>query len=302
VEFLSGPYLLIVNPAARRAARMVSIARRVFESAGAAVEEVWTERSGHAAEIASARAGSVGAVVVLGGDGTLKEVAGALAHSGRPVGILPGGTGNLVARSLGIPMEADRAARVVLEGMTVATDLGLVRGQGTTPHWFAFSVSVGVDVRMLARTWPRAKRWFGPLAYATTALGEMLNFTTFRARVAIDDEALERDAAEVMIANIGSVLNDLLVLGPAIRSNDGRLDLCLYSPANARQAMGVLWRMARQRFDVPDRLLFRAGRVFRVDCDPGQLVQADGELVGTTPFDVEIDEGAVMFLVPRGRN
>ena len=127
MEFLSGPYLLIVNPAARRAARMVSIARRVFESAGAAVEEVWTERSGHAAEIASARAGSVGAVVVLGGDGTLKEVAGALAHSGRPVGILPGGTGNLVARSLGIPMEADRAARVVLEGMTVATDLGLVR-------------------------------------------------------------------------------------------------------------------------------------------------------------------------------
>ena len=302
MEFLSGPYLLIVNPAARRAARMVSIARRVFESAGAAVEEVWTERSGHAAEIASARAGSVGAVVVLGGDGTLKEVAGALAHSGRPVGILPGGTGNLVARSLGIPMEADRAARVVLEGMTAATDLGLVRGQGTTPHWFAFSVSVGVDVRMLARTWPRAKRWFGPLAYAATAFGETLDFTTFRARIAIDDEALERDAAEVMIANIGSVLNDLLVLGPGIRSNDGRLDLCLYSPANTRQAIGVLWRMARQRFDVPDRLLFRAGRVFRVDCDPAQLVQADGELVGTTPFDVEIDEGAVMFLVPRGRN
>ena len=60
--------------------------------------------------------------------------------------------------------------------------------------------------------------------------------------------------------------------------------------------------VARQRFDAPDRLFFRAGRVFRVDCDPPQLVQADGELVGTTPFDVEIDEGAVMFLVPRGRN
>jgi len=64
----------------------------------------------------------------------------------------------------------------------------------------------------------------------------------------------------------------------------------------------VLWRMARQRFDAPDRVLFRAGRVFRVDCDPPQLVQADGELVGMTPFDVEIDEGAAMFLVPRGRN
>ena len=281
---------------------MVSIARRVFESAGAAVEEVWTERSGHAAEIASARVEGVRAVVVLGGDGTLKEVAGALAHSGRPVGILPGGTGNLVARSLGIPMEADGAARVVLDGVSVASDLGRVRGHGTAPHWFAFSVSVGVDVRMLARTWSRAKRWFGPLAYATTALGQVVDFTTFRARITIDNEALERDAAEVMIANIGSVLNDLLVLGPGIRSDDGRLDLCLYAPANVRQAIGVLWRMVRQRFDAPDRLLFRAGRVFRVDCDPPQLVQADGELVGTTPFEVEIDEGAVMFLVPRGRN
>lgn len=303
MELLSdGPYLLIVNPAARRAARIVSIARRAFESAGAAVEEIWTERSGHAAEIASAHAGHVRAVIVLGGDGTLKEVAGALAHSGRPVGILPGGTGNLVARSLGIPMEAAGAVRVVLKGVPAPTDLGRVRGHGTAPHWFAFSASVGVDVRMLARTWPRAKRWFGPLAYATTALSEVIEFTTFRARVSIDDETLERDAAEVMIANIGSVLNDLLVLGPHIRSNDGRLDLCLYSPANSRQAIGVLWRMARQRFDAPDRLLFRAGRVFRVDCDPPQLVQADGELVGTTPFDVEIDEGAAMFLVPRGRN
>jgi diacylglycerol kinase family enzyme len=196
-------------------------------------------------------------------------------------------------------MEADGAARVVLEGVQAATDLGRVRGHGATPHWFAFSVSVGVDVRMLARTGSSAKRWFGPLAYATTVLGEVVDFTTFRARVTIDNEALERDAAEVMIANIGSVLNDLLVLGPGIRPNDGRLDLCLYSPANARQAIGVLWRLTRRRFDAPDRLLFRSGRVFRVDCDPPQLVQADGELVGTTPFDVEIDEGAAMFLVPK---
>ena len=299
MELLSGgSFLLIVNPAARRAARIVSIARGVLQSAGIAVEEVWTERSGHAAEIASARAGSVDRVVVLGGDGTLKEVAGALAHSGRPVGILPGGTGNLVARSLGIPMDARGAARVVLDGVPTATDLGCVRGHGASPHWFAFSVSVGVDVRMLARTWPRAKRWFGPLAYAVTAFGEAMDFTTFRARVRVDSEPLERDAAEVMIANIGSVLSDTLVLGPGIRANDGRLDLCLYSPANTREAIGVLWRMARKHFDAPDRLLFRAGCSFHVACDPPQDVQADGELVGTTPFDVEIDAGAALFLVP----
>lgn len=62
--------------------------------------------------------------------------------------------------------------------------------------------------------------------------------------------------------------------------------------------MGVLWRMARQHFDAPDRLLFRAGSTFHVECDPPQDVQADGELVGTTPFGVEIDAGAALFLIP----
>lgn len=302
MELLSGgPLLLIVNPAARRAARLVAAARGVFDAAHVAYEEVWTERSGHAAEVATARAGNVSTVVVLGGDGTLKEVAGALAHSGRAVGILPGGTGNLVARALGIPLDTARAARVVLNGVVRPIDLGCLRVAGEL-HWFAFSASVGVDVRMLARTRPRTKRWFGPLAYAATALGEILDFRTFRARVAVDGVPLERDAAEVMIANIGSVLNDMLVLGPRIRADDGKLDLCLYAPASAGQAIGVLWRMARRQFDASDRLVFRAGRSFSVDCDPPQRVQADGELVGTTPFDVDIDEGAAMFLVPIGRN
>jgi YegS/Rv2252/BmrU family lipid kinase len=302
VELLSGgPLLLIVNPAARRAARVVAHARRVFTDAGVAFEEAWTERPGHAAEFASARARDVATVVVLGGDGTLKEVAGALAHSGRPVGILPGGTGNLVARALGIPMEATRAARVVLDGVPRAMDLGCLR-VGGQPHWFAFSASVGVDVRMLARTPARVKRWFGPLGYAATALGEILDFRTFQARITVDGVPLARDAAEVMIANIGSVLNDVLVLGPHIRADDGRLDLCLYAPSSAAQAIGVLWRMARQRFDAPERLVFRAGRSFSVDCEPPQQVQADGELVGTTPFDVQVDEGAAMFLIPRVSN
>lgn len=280
---------------------MIADVRRVFSAAGVMFEEAWTERSGHAAEFASARARDVASVVVLGGDGTLKEVAGALAHSGRPVGILPGGTGNLVARALGIPMNATRAARVALDSEPHPMDLGCLR-VGGQPHWFAFSASVGVDVRMLTRTRARAKRWFGPLAYAATALGEVLDFSTFQTRVTVDGVTLERDAAEVMIANIGSVLGDVLVLGPRIRADDGRLDLCLYAPGNAAQAIGVLWRMACQRFDAPERLVFRAGRTFSVVCEPPQQVQADGELVGITPFDVQIDEGAAMFLVPRRRN
>jgi diacylglycerol kinase family enzyme len=300
VEFLRGghPLVLVVNPAARRATRTLARARATFAAAGVPYEEVRTERPGHAAKLARERSADAAAIVVLGGDGTVMEVAGALAHSGCPVGILPGGTGNLVARSLGIPLDAARAVYAVVTGVPALMDLGRL-GDGTR---FAFSASVGVDARMIANTTDRAKRRFGVGAYALAAVREGLACRTFRACITVDGEVVERDAAEVMIANIGSILSDLFSLGPGIRYADGRLDLCMYMPATVVQAVGVMWRLWRRRFEAPDRLLFRPGRVFHVECDPPQRVQADGELLGTTPFDVTVDAGAAVFLVPRSRD
>lgn len=234
------------------------------------------------------------------------EVVGALAHSGCPVAIVPAGTGNLVARALGVPADAADAAWLALTGVPLVADLGRLRMGGD--EWsddgrrFAFSVSVGVDARMIASTSAGAKRRFGVGAYAVTAVRCAVPCRPFHARITVDGEVVERDAAEVMIANIGSVLSGLFVLGPGIRPADGRLDLCMYSPTGVMQSAAVVWRLWRRRFGVPGRMLFRAGCTFRVECDPPQIVQADGELVGTTPFEVAVDAGAATFLVPRPRD
>lgn len=298
--------MLLVNPAARRAADAAARVRAVFEAAGAAYEEVHSAGTAPAAALLARPSGAgVRAIVVVGGDGTVMDVAGALAHTGCPIAIVPAGTGNLVARALGVPADIAGAARVALTGVAARYDLGRLRAAGQASadigRRFAFSVSVGVDARMIATTEAGAKRRFGIGAYALTAVRCAVPCRPFRARITVDGEVVERDAAEVMIANIGSVLNDLLVLGPAISPADGRLDLCVYTPSNLAQTADVVWRLWRQRFEAPNRLVYRAGRAFRVECDPPQVVQADGELIGTTPFEAVVDAGAATFVVPRPR-
>jgi diacylglycerol kinase (ATP) len=109
---------------------------------------------------------------------------------------------------------------------------------------------------------------------------------------------LEREAAAVMVANSGGVLNDLIVLGPGIRNDDGRLDLCIFSPSGGVQAAALGWRLLMKRFDAHPALLYRSGHEFRIECDPPQITQADGELVGDTPFEARVEAGAATVISP----
>lgn len=295
MELLRGPFLLIANPAARRARSRLAAAARALGSQGARVDVATTERPGHAAEIAAARAESYQAVFTLGGDGTAMEVVGALAGRGIPIGILPGGTGNLVARALGIPIATQRAATALLKGEIAEVDLGRL----SSGRCFAFSCGVGVDARMIRDTPPIWKRRLGIIAYAFVAVRASLRNVTFRVRATVDGEVVERDATAVMVANFGAVLSDLIVLGPRIARDDGRLDLCVFSPASGWEALGIAWRLLRKDFRPHPAIVYRSGARFRVECFPPQEAQADGELVGTTPVEIEVHPRAVRLLLPR---
>ena len=286
--------LLVVNPAARRGARFRQGVLAAFRAAGVVCDPILTERPGHGARVAVDRHADYDAVFTLGGDGTAMEVVGALAGTGRPVGILPGGTGNLIARTLGIPLHPVRAVPVLVAGDEARIDLGrLADGRR-----FAFAAGVGVDARMIEETPATLKRRLGVLAYVLTAGRAVLRGETFRARVTVDGEVFERDAAAVMIANFGAVLNELISLGPGIRRDDGLLDLCVFSPEGARDATNIMWRLFRKDFRDDRRLLYRPGRSFRVETIPARRVQADGELLGPTPFEVTVEPLAAHLLVP----
>ncbi len=296
--------VLIVNPAARRAARAEARAAAAFARAGVACEVRRTARPGHAAELAAAR-GDADAVFVLGGDGTAMEVVGALAGTGVRVGIVPGGTGNLVARVLGIPLDPARAVAALLAGAPALVDLGLVRAGaagGAPGPWrhFAFSAGVGIDAHMIERTPAAWKRRVGVLAYAAAAARATLSGRTFAVRVSVDGWEWSGEAATVMVANFGAVLGDRLPLGPGIRADDGVLDLCVLAPRSRADALRALARLARRDFRPDPALVYRAGVRFRVETAPARPAQADGELIGATPLEVEaVPRAATLLLPPR---
>ena len=287
--------LLLANPASRRGHRLRIAAKHAFRAAGVDVHEMLTERPGHARELCTRYADRYDAIFTLGGDGTAMEVVSALAGTGRRVGVLPGGTGNLLARALGTPLVMRRAVRALLDGDVKQVDLGVL-GDG---RHFAFAAGVGIDAKMIEGTPPWLKRRIGVLAYVLAAGRALLRHETINLRATVDGETIERKAASVMVTNFGAVLNDRLTLGPGIRQDDGKLDLCVFSPSSVWDALRILWRLARKDFRDDPCMLFRSGTFFRIETDPPVPVQADGELLGKTPFEVRVQPLAATLLVPK---
>lgn len=292
--------LLIANPAARRARRLLIPARDALVSAGVACDIALTERPGHAAELAGERGRSYDAVFTLGGDGTAMEAAGALAGTDCVVGVLAGGTGNLLARALGIPLDVRRAVPVLLGGATLLVDLG----RFDSGRRFAVAAGVGIDAAMVAETPGWLKRRLGVLAYTIiatrAALRAVLRRDFFRVRVTVDGEVHDCPAAAAaMVANFGAVLDNRITFGPGILSDDGVLDVCIYSPHNLLDAFRIMWRVLLKRFSSDRAMLYRRGKHIRIETEPVHAYQADGELLGTTPFEVTVEPRAVRLLVPR---
>ena len=290
--------LLIANPASRRGGQLERAALRAFRVAGASCDVARTERSGHAAEIARSRGRDYDVVFTLGGDGTAMEVAGALAWSGIPIGVLAGGTGNLLGRALGIPRAVGRAIPALLQGSIRQIDLGVVLG-----HRFAVAAGVGIDSAMVQETPRWMKRRLGVLAYTImatkAALRAVVRGKYFQVRVEADGEVIERRAAAVMFDNFGAILEDRISFGPDIAVDDGVLDCCIFSPSDLNDAMRIMWRVTRRDFR-PDRsILYKKGTRFRVTTDPVLTLQADGELLGPTPADITVEPLAAHLLVPR---
>ena len=287
--------LLIVNPASRRAARILHKAKAAFEKIGIVHDVMPTEAPGHATTLAKTHAHKYSAVFTLGGDGTVMEVLSALAHQGVPVGVLAGGTANVVARTLGIPLNPLRAVPALISGDEARLDLGRL-GDGRR---FAIGVGVGLDATMIAEAPARLKKRFGFMAYVIGGYKAVLRNKKFKLRLTIDGHVYERTASAVLIANFGAVLNNLIAFGDGILYDDGLLTACVFSPGNLREALRILWRMLRKDFAADPCLFYKSGREFKVETFPEMPAQADGELLSHTPLSASVDPLAGTVLIPK---
>src|SRR5437762_7575728 len=287
--------LLIVNQASRRGDRIRRQALKAFEDAAVECDVMPTEAPGHGTTLAKNHAHKYDAVFTLGGDGTLMEVLSALAHQGPPVGVLAGGTANVVARTLRIPLNPARAIPLLLNGDEAILDLGRL-GDGRR---FAIGVGVGLDATMISEAPARLKKRFGFMAYVIGGYKAVIRNKKFTLRLSVDGTVYDRAASAVLIANFGAVLNDFVSFGDGILQDDGLLNACVFSPANLRDSLRILWRMIRKDFSDDPCMFYKSGREFKVETLPQMPAQADGELLSGTPISVSVDPLAGRLLIPR---
>ena len=287
--------LLIVNPGARRAAAKSEDAKRALIDEGVAVTVMFTKAPGHATELARQHSGDADLVFTLGGDGTAMEVITALAEHGPPVAVLPGGTGNILARSLGTPLRVTNAARALLHGDEARLDLGRL-GDG---RHFVIGVGVGLDEAMIAGASPLMKKRVGFWAYVWSATRAGFHLRPFDVRLTVDGRVYERRASSVMIANLGSVLGGLISFGDNILYDDGVLHACIYSPDTVWDAMRIFTRMLRGTVHLDKHTFYVSGTQFRLETNPALRAQADGELLDMTPLEITTRPHTARLMIPK---
>lgn len=266
---------VIINPKSGRAsvttpAGKAKMAGAVAAECGVEVDVAVTERAGHGRELARAfAAAGAGTVVAWGGDGTVNEVAGAIAGSGAAFGIVPAGSGDGFATTLGIARDPRQALRAALTGRVTPLDVGDVNG-----HPFLNLAGVGFDARVARRFNLLTKR--GGLPYLMIGLHEGLTYGGRQYRVHLDDQPFDLRAFLVLFAN-GQQYGNNAVIAPGARFDDGLLDALI---VDARPFLPQLWR-ARRLFMGREKAI--AGIVRRpvrravVEADGPLEIHLDGE-------------------------
>ncbi len=245
-------------------------------------------------------------VCALGGDGTARVVAENVVRTGVPLGLLPQGTGNLLARNLGLPLDdLDAALRIALTGADRTVDVGRVvfdvsgEDQDPVERVFLVMAGLGFDAAMMAGVTEQLKARVGWLAYVVSGLTN-LNGERVRVRMSADGgPEIVRRVRTVIVGNCGRLTGGIVLI-PDAEVDDGWLDVVALSPRGvvswASMATRVLSRREHRRIGR------RRCREVSVRCDVPQEGQLDGDPVGMVrAIRARIDRGALVVRVPSSR-
>ncbi len=294
------PVFVVFNPRSGkgRGARLVRPVLEALARPGTTIEHALTAQAGHEAELAErAVASGFRKVVAVGGDGTWSNVARGVLRSGQPValGLVPGGTGCDLAKSLGIPpKDVAACAAIVHDGVVRAIDVGRIEGR-----YFLNCAGFGYDIAVIEDSW-RVTWLQGELLYLYCALKQLGSYRGFSVEVEADGVSQgRRDLLMLILAN-GRVFGGGFKIAPGADLGDGRLDVSSFGNARLPGRVELLVRLLRGTHARAASVASFAGTSFRLRFDRPPAYETDGEWNQAQSAELEIETlpRALRVLVP----
>jgi diacylglycerol kinase (ATP) len=285
--------LLLLNPHSRQGQNNRYPSIRYLQSLGLTIIEEEVENPQHLSQVIRQYRDRVDLAIVGGGDGTLNAAIEGLLDAQLPLGILPLGTANDLARTLGIPTTLAGACQAIAAGQIRWIDLGWVNGQ-----YFFNVASLGLSVQIAHQLSKEAKRRWGVLAYALTALRVMWQSRPFRARISCNGETIKVHTSQIAIGN-GRYFGGGMTIVQDATIDDRRLDLCSLEVRHWWQILAIfpsLWRGGKLN---PQWLRRIEGEEIDVYTRKPHAINTDGEITTYTPAKFKVIPRALAVFVPR---
>lgn len=289
--------VFILNPISgtRKKAEVPRLLRQLLDHNRYSYEIAETARPFHAHELAKGAA-EAGAdmVVAVGGDGTVNEVAGGLLYSSTALGILPFGSGNGLARHLGIPVDTSEAIQLLNTPKHITIDAAEANGKA-----FFCTAGLGFDARIGQVFASTKTRGFG--SYIRMTLSEYFDFIPHQYTIQVNGQQMKGSYFVVTMANAGQYGNDAYI-APQADIQDGKIDLCLLRPFPRLEVMRLGWQLFNKSIHENEYMQIIRTDMAEIDCPQAECMHLDGEFVPIKgKLQVRMLPKSLQVMVPQAR-
>jgi diacylglycerol kinase (ATP) len=284
--------LLIVNRKSRHGRADLQAALRVLQAHGLTPIEEHSNNAGQIPQIIRRHRHSIDRVILGGGDGTMNCAARALIEVDLPLGILPLGTANDLARTLGIPTDVTRASEVICAERLLRVDMGRVNDK-----YFFNAASIGLGVQVTRLLSSEIKSRWGALGYARSVLDAIKHARSFSALITCDDRTQRVRSIQIAVGN-GRYYGGGMNISHDAAIDDQRLDLYSIEPLSLWQLIKLAPALRAGHHRDLESVLVMQGRNIEVRTRRRKSVTTDGELSTRTPARFEVVPKALAVYVP----
>ncbi len=236
--------------------------------------------------------------IAAGGDGTVSLLSTHLVGKEKSLGILPLGTGNLLAKALGIPQNIKEALDLVTSANPNKVNIDTFK---MNERYFVMNISVGLSPKLMESVDSEQKQHLGFFAYLINFIKQILGLQLYRVHIEHDHKKTTVMASEILITNISTAGVDPLIWSEDISLTDGILDLLIFRAANIWDVLGVVKSIIIKKDETNSVVKFMKVKEYcRIETRSPLHTQADGDVIGETPFEIAVFPNSLSIIA--GKN